>query len=188
MIAKLSAPAITVSIFAVALSWVLPAMGAGDIAFSNTPSFQSEKIFDLAVTEDKKAFTMTFSDLQLGEKGESLPTPVVTRVFSVVLPFSGGQNGVEIPFHIQGFAALATKGTSAYVVFSVNGQTSTVNLPTGLDESFLHTLVFKAASASEARLTILLVLERDTKYPEAAAFLNIEAIDTETKSARKAER
>lgn len=166
--------------FALMLSWGFPAQGASDFAFGEAPSFSSdETIFSYAASPDKKAFTITFSGLQLGQNGGELPTPVVTRVFSIVLPVSGGEKGVEIPFHFQG-SSLVEEGASGYAVFSVNGQTSTVNFGPGPDKSFLQTLVFKAAAASDLRVTILLGLERDAKHPGASASLMVSSVDSET--------
>lgn len=175
MSAKLMPPTLIASVFTVVLSWGFPAMGAGDITFGDVPSFQ-ENNSAYAPSPDKKAVTITFSGLELGSK---LNTPIITRVYSIVLPISGGEKGVEIPFHFQGYS-LNADGADSYAVFSVNGQTSTVNFPPGHDDSYLHTLVYKAASASEARLTIFLVVETDAKHPSGNGYLNVQSIDTQT--------
>jgi hypothetical protein len=161
------------------LSWDTPAIGAGKITFGDAPSFSTEQNFDFAASEDKHAFTLRFSDLQIGEKGGLLSTPVVTRTWSMVVPIKEAEKEVEIPLHFQGYA-LCPEGVNGYAVFSANGQTSVVNFSSGHDDSFLTTLVFKAPYASDIRLTILIALERDAKHPDASGYLEVQSIDTET--------
>ena len=53
----------------------------------------------LAFSDDKEAFTATFSGLvvSLDAKGSA---PIVTRGFSFALPLSGADPGMEIPFFV----------------------------------------------------------------------------------------
>lgn len=155
------------------------AAGADQITFGEAPSFSSEQNTSFKRSGDEHAFTIDFNGLEIGLGHGPVPAPVVTRIYSMVVPLSDAQKGVEIPFHFQGYS-LCLDGVNAYAVFSVNGQTSTINFPPGHDQSFLHTLVFKAPYATDVRLTILLALERDAKHPQGEGYLNISQVDSET--------
>ena len=54
------------------------------------PTFNSDVGFDIGFSDDKKAFTATFSGLvvSLDATGSA---PIVTRVFSFALPLSGAE-------------------------------------------------------------------------------------------------
>jgi hypothetical protein len=179
MSAKSSALTLFATTLAIVLSAGGPATGADQIAFGEAPSFSSEQNTSFERSADKHAFTIDFTGLEIGLGGGPVPAPVVSRIYSIVLPVSDAAKGVEIPFHFQGYS-VCLEGVNAYAVFSVNGQISTVNFPPGHDQSFLHTLVFKAPYATEVRLTILLALERDAKHPQAEGYLNVSQVDSET--------
>jgi hypothetical protein len=101
----------------------------------------------------------------------------VTRVFSFSIPLTDAKPGQEIPFFVSGFA-VAEKGANAQLVFSVNDQSSMAYLPTKSDEGFVHQLQYKATDAAEAKITVFLLANRDSKS-DAAVHLNVTAIDTD---------
>lgn len=152
---------------------------AEPVDFGEAPSFVSEQNTSFARSDDKHAFTISFNGLEIGLGVGPVPAPIVTRTYSMVIPLSDKEQGVEIPFHFQGYS-FCQEGVNAYAVFSVNGQTSTVNFPPGHDASFVHSMVFKAPYASDVRLTILLALERDAKHADAQGYLNVSQVDSET--------
>jgi hypothetical protein len=51
-------------------------------------------------------------------------------------------------------------------------------LPTKSDEGFVHQLQYKATDAAEAKITVFLLANRDSKS-NAAVHLNVTAIDTD---------
>ena len=69
--------------------------------------------------------------------------------------------GTEIPFFVQGFV-LCQKGSGGHLVLIINDQTTVVDFPEGSDTSFLHQTTFKVGSASEVRITIFLLVDRET--------------------------
>lgn len=158
------------------------AAAAEQIAFGE-PSFTSEKNTGFGLSDDKHTFTLTFDGLEIGlnPPGPVL-TSVATRTYSMVIPLSNGDKGVEIPFHFQGFS-FCQEGVNAYAVFSVNGQTSTVNFAPGHNDSFVHSMVFKAPYASDVRMTILIAMERDAKHKDAQGYINITSADSATNPA-----
>ena len=156
------------------------AAAADQTTFGEALSFSSEQKTDFNRSGDKHAFTTTFSGLELGLGNGPVPAPIVTRTFSLAIPLSDAEQGAEIPFHFQGYA-FCQEGVNAYAVVSVNGQTSTINFPQGHDQSFVHSMVFKAPYAvSDVRLTILLAVERDAKHRLAEGYLNVSQIDSAT--------
>ena len=147
-----------------------------DATFGPGPTFTTDVGFDIALSPDKKAFTALFSGLEAIIDGKTAP-PIVTRVFSFSIPLTAAKPGQEIPFFVSGFA-VAEKGANAQLVFSVNDQSSMAYLPTKSDEGFVHQLQYKATDAAEAKITVFLLANRDSKS-DAAVHLNVTAIDTD---------
>ena len=148
----------------------------GDATFGPGPTFNTDVGFDIALSPDKKAFTAMFSGLEAIIDGKSAP-PIVTRVFSFSIPLAHAEPGQEIPFFVSGFA-VAEKGANAHLMFTVNDQSTTAYLPTESNEGFVHQLRYKATDATEARITVFLLANRDSNS-DAAVHLNVSTIDTD---------
>src|SRR5262245_15254578 len=146
--------------------------------FGQTPTYQSDEKFELDVSDDKRALTLTFSDLQATVGGGKSPAPLSTRAFSLVLPLEGDEKRVEIEFIVQGFI-LAHEGATATMVCSVNGQTTVADFPGRSDQSFVHKQKFAAETPSECRLYVFLLVGRDSRKANPEAFLNVNSIDAE---------
>ena len=146
--------------------------------FGKIPTYQSNDKFDLAVSDDKRALTVTFSDLQVTVGGSKSPAPMSTRVFSLIVPLEGKDESVEIEFIVTAFI-LTRQGTTATIVSSVNGQTTVADFPANSDQSFDQRLKFTAQTPSECRLCVVLLAGRDSKDSAAEAFLNVNAINAE---------
>lgn len=153
-----------------------PALGAGDATFGQAPTFNTDVGFSLDVSQDKKAFTITFGNLAVSIDGKS-SAPIVTRLFSFVLPLSGVDPGLEIPFFVSGFVS-AEKGANGHLVFGVNEQTMVTDFTANSDKDFIQQLKYKVGSASEVRITIFLLADRDSTS-DSAVHLNVTAIDTD---------
>ena len=141
------------------------------------PSFNSDVGFDIGFSDDKKAFTATFSGLvvSLDATGSA---PIVTRVFSFALPLSGAEQEMEIPFFVSGFV-LSQEGANGHLLFSVNDQSMVVDFPKNSNNDFVQQFNYKVGSASELRISVFLLADRDSKSG-AAVNLNVLAIDTDT--------
>jgi hypothetical protein len=148
----------------------------GDATFGQAPTFNTDTGFMLALSPDKKAFTATFSGLEVIIEGKSAP-PIVTRVFSFSIPLADAKPGQEIPFFVSGTAEFE-KGANAQLVFTVNDQSMTAYFPAQSKEGFVHRLNYKATDATEARVTVFLLANRDSKSG-ASVFVNVSAIDTD---------
>jgi len=148
------------------------------LIFGQTTTYQSDEKFELGVSDDKRALTLTFSDLQATVGGGKSPASMSTRMFSLVLPLEGDEKRVEIEFIVQGFT-LAHEGATATMVCSVNGQTTVADFPGMSDQSFVQKLNFAAEAPSECRLYVFLLVGRDSRNANAEAFLNVNSIDAE---------
>jgi hypothetical protein len=149
--------------------------------FDPALTFNTDVGFELGLSPDKKAFTATFDGLEAIIKGASAP-PIVTRVYSFSIPLKDAEPGQEIPFFVQGIAQLQN-GATAHLVFTVNDQSTMAYLPPGskdeaLRDGFVHQMTYKATGAAEARVTVFLLVNRDSKSG-AGAYLNVSTIDTD---------
>jgi hypothetical protein len=157
-------------------------------AFAQTPTFQGDEKFEprpthavpqVGVSDDGRALTLAFSAFEVAIGGSKSPAPMATQAFSFVLPLEGDDNEtVEIDFHVDGFV-LTTEGATATVVLSVNGQTTVADFPANSEESYVRSLKFTAPSPSECRLGVFLLVGRDSKNPDAEAFMSTLTIDAD---------
>ena len=148
------------------------------ITFGRIPRHKSNERFELGVSEDKRALTLTFSDLQVHVGGGKSRASTATRVFTLVLPLKGDEKRVEIEFSLEGLI-LSLEGATASLVCSVNGQTIVADFPENSDQSFVQNLKFTAEMPSEARLCVFLLLGRDSRNADAEADLSVSSIDAE---------
>ena len=173
-----------------------PTVAADGTTFGDKPTYQSGAQSEYAPSGDKKAFTITFGDLEVAIDTGKLPekaakracspataVPVATRVFSAVIPVKGGKT-IKTSFFVSGYV-VTTEGSQGTLLFSVNGQNTLTKFAAKLDQSFVKRLDFKAKSGSEIRMTVFLLAERDAQYPNAAAYLNVSSIDTDAALAKQ---
>ena len=156
------------------------------LAFAQTPTFQSDEKFEprptqpvtqLDVSDDGRALTLAFSAFEVAIGGTKSPAPTSTHAFSFVMPLEGYDNEtVQIDFHVQGFVA-TTEGATATMVLSVNGQSTLADFPANSEQSYLQSLKFSASSPKECRLSVFLLVGRDSTNPDAEAFMNTLSID-----------
>ena len=152
-----------------------------DPAFGQAAKFNTDVGFNLAVSDDKKAFTASFSGLEAVLEGKSAP-PIATRVFSFTIPLTGTDPYQEIPFAVQGFVA-SQKEANAHLVFTVNNQSTVMDFPANSDTSFTQQLKYKPEDgATEARITVFLLADRDSTS-DSAVHLNVSTIDTDMAAA-----
>lgn len=142
--------------------------------FGKVPPSKSNAGFDMGISDDRRAFTLTFSDLQAsaGQQASAM------RHFSLAVPLEGAKPKTEIEFTVQGFA-FTTAGAAATLLFNVNGQSSVTDLPANTDKSVVLTTTFTAAAPAECRLTLVLLVGRDAGKAGAEATLTVSSIDAE---------
>jgi hypothetical protein len=134
--------------------------------------------FDLSISGDGQAFTLTFAEIQADVDAGKSPDLVAARVFSAVVPVHGDGNDVAIAFTAQGYA-LATEDADAYALLSVNGQTAVQHFAAETDQSFEQQLIVKGVPTSQCHLAVVAVVQRDPACPDAAAMLRPSSVDAE---------
>jgi hypothetical protein len=152
------------------------------LTFGKAPAYQTDEKFDLAISPDGRALTLTLSDFEINSEASKSAAPIVTREFALVLPLEGEEKGAEIAFHVSdGFVATG-KGATATIVFSVNGQTTVRDFGANADESFRQDLKLAGEMPSGCRIYVLLQFGRDLKNPNSHAFLRAAILDAEIRS------
>lgn len=148
------------------------------LKFGQISEKQGDVQFALDVSPDRRAVTFAFSDLEIQVGGGKSPSASTVRVASLVLPLEGDDERAEIEFIAQG-GFVTQEGTTATVVCSVNGQTAVTDVPDARDDTFVQRLTFAAKKPSDCRLTVFLLLGRDSRYAGAEAHLNVTSMDVE---------
>jgi hypothetical protein len=169
--------------FAVALPIILVVAGSQSVlsapsaTFGKAPTYSADTGFVLSVSDDKTAFTAMFSNLivTLDQKSPT-SVPIVMRTFSFSLPLSGVDPGTEIPFFISG-SAFCEKGANARLIFTVNDQSTVAVFPENMTD-YVNELKYKTGAATEARVTVILMADRDSASG-AQAYLNVLSIDAD---------
>jgi hypothetical protein len=157
---------------------ILGRLKMGTDATFGEPTFRSEAGINIDLSDDNKAFTVTFSDPSgLAVRLDQGTASIITRVCSFALPLSGADPGLGIPFSLQGFVLTET-GANGHLLFSVNDQTMVVDFPENSDDSFLKQFSYKAGNASELRISVFLLADRDSTSNEGVN-LSVTAIDTD---------
>jgi hypothetical protein len=148
------------------------------VTFGDKPSFATEQIFEYAPSDDGKAFTITFSGLEVSVGNTKAPgPPVAAREFSIVVPVSG-YGPVKTVVGTTAFA-MTSKGATGALVVTVNGNSKVFPIASGFDEGFVHTVDLAASEVSEMRISLQLLVERDSAFPDAVALITINAIDAD---------
>ncbi len=148
--------------------------------FGQTPTYQSDEKFDLDLSDDKRALTLRFAEgFEVTVGGHESQAPTSTHAFFLVLPLEGGDERAEVEFLVTNAFVGTTEGATATMVLSVNGQTTVADFPANSEQSFDHVLKFTAPSASECRLSVFLLVGRDSNNSNAEATLSVPVIDAE---------
>jgi len=160
---------------------------ANGVTFGDKPSFQSADNFDYGLSDDKKAFTITFKtafEATVGKVQNATATeaPVGTNVFTVVLPLSGKK--IDTTFIVTAFAS-AEEGAGGALLLVANDKSTLMRFPPGEGKEVLVKLRYRAKAASEVRLTLFLLAERDAAHPKATALVHVTTIDTDAALAKK---
>jgi hypothetical protein len=142
---------------------------------------------DYSLSADKQAFTILFTSALEAEVGSpptptSLDPPVGTQAFAVVIPVSG-QN-IDTNFVVTA-VAIVGEGAEAALVLAVNDKTTVMRFPPGIDKEVLVQLKYRAKTASDIRLTLFLLAERDQAHPKTGATVHVSAIDTDLALAQR---
>ncbi len=168
--------------FALTIADCQPALCADTADFSKGVTFQSDIVVDFGINPDKKAFTAIFAGLEAKIVTKSSP-PIVTRTYSFVMPLSGVKPTTAFPIYLQGYI-FNQQGANGHLIFTVNDQTTVADFTEPSDRSFLQQIDFKPGTASDLRVTIVLIADRDSAT-DAAVNLSVTAVDSDTEKHKK---
>jgi hypothetical protein len=146
------------------------------LQFGKKVTYQAGAQFDLAVSDDGRALTATYSDMQAQIGNKASGAPVAAKMSSFVLPLEGYAKGVDLRFKFQGHI-LTTSRASGHIVYGVNDKTLLVDMESHADGSFMHELNYQAGQASEVRVNVFLFVENDSQAEDFGASLTLTAID-----------
>lgn len=127
------------------------------------------------VSEDRRALTATFADLQVGLQYEDAPDP--SRSMQLAIPLTDGAEGETLFIHAQGYS-FTDEHAKGQLVLRARGRTIVQPFPAGTDDSFLTTLELPAVPGAAYELSAVLELE-ETSDAGGAAYLNLLSIDAE---------
>lgn len=133
--------------------------------------------YEVGVSDDRKAFTTTFSDVQI-EVGndDSAASTVAGRLVQVGLPLIDAEADPPINLSISGYAVVQERA-SAWLCVRVGGDTRIIDFPVGTDRSFIVQVTHSPIGAeSEIALSVCAVVERDGR-DGGLALLTITTID-----------
>jgi nucleoid-associated protein YgaU len=147
-----------------------------DMRFAAEPSYASHRHFDASVSDDGQGFTVTLETVQTTVEPGGTRLPFASHVFSMVWPVEGPDSVVGFSLNAGGYAEVYD-GASGYAVLSGNGKTSVNHCPPGTRQDFDQALELEAGWASECRVTIFLLVERDSAARAASAHLRIRSLD-----------
>src|SRR5690606_23910815 len=151
------------------------------LTFGQVPAYQTDVRFDYGLSPDRRAFTLSFSDLQVPAEpdvGKSA-LPITSRVFCLVVPLEGAEERAEIAFHVSDGFVTTSDGATATAVFSVNGQTTIADFRDNADQSARQDLKLSGKMPPECRVCVFLLAGRDSTNPSSQAFLNVLTIEAE---------
>jgi hypothetical protein len=141
------------------------------LGFGQAPTHKSDIQITPSVSSNKQSFVLIFEGLQVDvPPGKSL-TPMPTRLLQLAFPLKDGSTGVEIRFAVEGHV-FTEEGVTGTLVFSVNGQSIVADFPANLDKDYVQELKSKAPTASECRISVLLLAGRDSKNSDSGGYLN----------------
>jgi hypothetical protein len=148
----------------------------GIATFGAKPTFQSASNFEYIPSGDKQAFTVTFNpEFEAAVGGKITDTAAVgTRVFSFVVPVSG--KDINASFTLKA-SVTAEEGAGGLLMLVVNDQQTVTRYKTREEREFLVTLNYRAKAASDLRITVFLLAERDAAHPTAMTLIHIGSTD-----------
>ena len=135
------------------------------------PGWDSET----GVSEDRRALTTTFADLQVGLQYEDAPDS--SRSMRLAIPLTDGAQGETLFIHAQGYS-FTDEHAKGQLVLRARGRTIVQPFPAGSNDSFLTTLELPAVPGATYALSAVLELE-ETSDASGGAYLNILSIDAE---------
>lgn len=161
----------------------------GGVAFGDRLAYSSIEGVAYHRSDDRKAFTVTLVPGLAAGVGTpvydglaSTGAPVHTRTYSAVVPAAGGD--LQTTIVLNGFGS-TEPGTRTKLVLTVNDQHSVTQFGPREDQAFTVLMPFRAEAATDLRVTVVVIAERDAAHPDATALI---ALNDMSADARVADR
>jgi len=149
-----------------------------DQGFATGSNFTSDPDLVVSVSEDRQAFTAIASNMEV-IVGQELPATIQARLLLLAVPLEGDViGGTEIALRVSG-NAFVTEGATGLAMITLNGRATTEYLSPVLDNEFVYELRVDGTGASECRVSVCLVAEREGNRPDAISRFNVLSIDAE---------
>jgi|SRR5262245_54512666 len=158
------------------------------VTFGETLTYSSIQEVDYNLSDDKKAFTVTFQTGLAAGVGTPVydgltltGAPINTRLYSAVIPATG--ENLKTTFVLNGFGS-TDPGTSTKLVLTVNDQHSVTYFEPREDQAYTVLLPFQAELATDIRITVVVIAECDATHPDANALIVLNDISADARVPR----
>jgi hypothetical protein len=157
---------------------------AAGATFGDKPVFQSSTNAQYSLSDDKKAFTITFNPAFEASAGNSASDTALvgTNVYSVVIPVNGKEVNTTFVFTAS---ITADEGAGGLLMLNVNDKQTITRFKKTSEKEVLVQLKYRAKNTGDIRLTVFLLAERDAAHPKAPALIHALAIDSDLAVASK---
>jgi hypothetical protein len=160
---------------------------AAGATFGDKPTFQSADNFTYQLSDDKQAFTIVFNPafeatVANAPTGKDPGGPIATKILSLVIPVYGKK--IKTTFIVSA-SVTADEGAGGAIMLSVNDKQTVTRFGATGEKEMLVQLNYASDSASDVRLTVLLLAEHDSAHPKAAALVHVTAIDSDLAAMNK---
>jgi hypothetical protein len=157
------------------------AQAAGGATFGDKPTFQNADNFSYSLSGDKQAFTITFNPafeamVANAPTGKDPGGPIATKVLSMVIPVTGKY--IKSTFVVS-TSVTAEEGAGGAIMLIVNDKQTVARFGKTGEKEMLVQLNYSAESASDIRLTVILLADHDSAHPKAASLVHVTAIDSD---------
>ena len=157
-----------------------------DVTFGKSLTYSSIQEVAYNLSDDKKAFTITLQTALAAGVGTPVfdglaltGAPINTRIYSAVVPATG--KNLKTTFVLNGFGS-TDPGTSTKLVLTVNDQHSVTHFGPRGDQAFTVMMPFQAEAATDIRITVVVIAERDSTHPDATALIALNDISADARA------
>jgi hypothetical protein len=155
------------------------------VTFGESLTYSSIQEVAYNLSDDKKAFTITLQTALAAGVGTPVfdglaltGAPINTRLYSAVVPATG--KNLKTTFVLNGFGS-TDPGTNTKLVLTVNDQHSVTHFGPREDQAFTVLMPFRAEAATDIRITVVVIAERDATHPDANALIALNDISADAR-------
>jgi len=139
------------------------------------PSVVGSAALNIDVSDDRRAFTISFADLSFNIQ----TTELDGRLIGLVTPLADAGPESTITFSVSGFAIVGTGSSATLWLRAGDHSNKVVSFPVGYDGSYIEQMTYTPTTGqTEVHLTIAVLVERDSEAAQQS-ILSIDAINAE---------